>query len=377
MPPQVLVDCLLPTGVLVQMPCNRDATLESIKVSNVEDFCFGTARKCPLGPLIRKIPSWFQAELWRESKKYPLFHLLLDPISYVFVSITQDAEREEFYDETRRLCDLRLFQPVLKLVEPIGNREEKMLNYDIGQFSWSLCLLPCFTMPHRLAPVTHCGSSAKNMNSVRMHCFIADRAIGMPVSEFNESKDLEVMTFRRNILNVCKSAEEEREREPLTQASYIYPPEIDSNPDLPEHIKKALEGWFHKLFDGEDSSLLLDCVLMHGDVNEGQDSRKNCVLCQHQLPCSSIQFSALFLHQLVTASDGCTSCFYNLYLDSDWWRVDHLCVGGGDVGRESEVHGEGAARRGAAAGRRGGDPQENPQHADLAGRLLLVSTLAE
>ena len=77
----------------------------------------------------------------------------------------QDAEREEFYDESRRLCDLRLFQPILKVhctnvhleqkfahifnlwdtesmnfnlifkpqvVEPAGNKEEKMLNYEIG-----------------------------------------------------------------------------------------------------------------------------------------------------------------------------------------------------------------------------------------------------
>ena len=33
MPPQVEVDCLLPTGVIVRLQCNRDATLESIKVN--------------------------------------------------------------------------------------------------------------------------------------------------------------------------------------------------------------------------------------------------------------------------------------------------------------------------------------------------------
>ncbi len=62
----------------------------------------------------------------------------------------------------------------------------------------------------------------------------------MPVNEFNECKDLEVMTFRRNILNVCKSSEEERERDPLSKALYVYPPEIDSNPELPEHISEAM-----------------------------------------------------------------------------------------------------------------------------------------
>lgn len=46
---------------------------------------------------------------------------------------SQEAEREEFYDETRRLCDLRLFQPFLKVIEPVGNREEKILNREIGE----------------------------------------------------------------------------------------------------------------------------------------------------------------------------------------------------------------------------------------------------
>jgi len=44
----------------------------------------------------------------------------------------QEAEREEFFDETRRLCDLRLFQAFLKVIEPVGNREEKILNREIG-----------------------------------------------------------------------------------------------------------------------------------------------------------------------------------------------------------------------------------------------------
>ena len=71
--------------------------------------------------------------MWKEASKYPLFWLLNDPSTYIFVSITQDAEKEEFYDETRRLCDLRLFQPILKLVEPMGNKEEKILNSEISK----------------------------------------------------------------------------------------------------------------------------------------------------------------------------------------------------------------------------------------------------
>ncbi len=109
MPTLVDVDCLLPTGIIVCLKCKRDAALENIKM-----------------------------QLWKEAKRYPLFSLLSDPSVYIFVSITQDAEREEYYDETRRLCDLRLFQPILKVVEPEGNRVEKMLNSDIGLYT---CLI--------------------------------------------------------------------------------------------------------------------------------------------------------------------------------------------------------------------------------------------
>lgn len=110
MPPQVSVDCLMPTGVIIPIGCARDATLERIKT-----------------------------DLFIEAKKYPLHYLMAEPTSYIFVSITQDAEKEEFYDETRRLCDLRLFQPILKVVEPKGNREEKMINYEIGERAATVC----------------------------------------------------------------------------------------------------------------------------------------------------------------------------------------------------------------------------------------------
>lgn len=106
MPPRILVDCLLPNGMILTLECLREATLITIK-----------------------------HELFKEARKYPLHHLLQEETSYIFVSVTQEAEREEFYDETRRLCDLRLFQPFLKVIEPVGNREEKILNREIGKTS--------------------------------------------------------------------------------------------------------------------------------------------------------------------------------------------------------------------------------------------------
>ena len=45
-----------------------------------------------------------QNELWQKAKDYPLASFLSDKSSYIFKSVTQDAETEEFYDETRRYC---------------------------------------------------------------------------------------------------------------------------------------------------------------------------------------------------------------------------------------------------------------------------------
>lgn len=107
MPSQLDVDCLLPNGIIIRLRCQRDSTLEQLK-----------------------------GKLWKEAKQFPLYNILAERLnSNIFVGITQDAENEEFYDETRRLCDLRLFQPILRVVEPEGNREEKMLNADISKFT--------------------------------------------------------------------------------------------------------------------------------------------------------------------------------------------------------------------------------------------------
>ncbi|XP_066295841.1 phosphatidylinositol 4,5-bisphosphate 3-kinase catalytic subunit alpha isoform-like [Branchiostoma lanceolatum] len=171
MPPKVPVDCLLPTGIMITLDVPREATLEHIK-----------------------------GDLWREARKYPLFHKLQDETMYIFISITQEAEKEEFYDETRRFCDLRLFQPWLKVTEPRGNREEKILNSEISL------------------------------------------AISMPVTEFGTVKDPEVMDFRRNILTTCQQSVTERDSDGLSgQSLYVYPPIIETDPSLPKNLDAKLD----------------------------------------------------------------------------------------------------------------------------------------
>ncbi len=53
--------------------------------------------------------------------------------NYVLASITQDLQEVEFYDNSTRLCDLKLFHWYFRLVELQENHEEKELNANISQ----------------------------------------------------------------------------------------------------------------------------------------------------------------------------------------------------------------------------------------------------
>ncbi|KAM4770719.1 phosphatidylinositol 4,5-bisphosphate 3-kinase catalytic subunit beta isoform 2-T2 [Rhinophrynus dorsalis] len=97
LPPDVSMDFLLPTGIYVQMEVPRDASISQIKQL-----------------------------LWKHAQSYPLFHLLLEIDSYMFQCVNQTAVHEELEDESRRLCDVRPFLPVLKLVSRSCNPAEKL-----------------------------------------------------------------------------------------------------------------------------------------------------------------------------------------------------------------------------------------------------------
>ncbi|RWS28858.1 Phosphatidylinositol-4:5-bisphosphate 3-kinase catalytic subunit alpha-like isoform [Leptotrombidium deliense] len=153
MPQLLALDVLMPNGTLIQVNSHRESTIETIKY-----------------------------DVWSEARNHVLYRLLKPPTTYIFVAVTQDAKREEFYDETRRLCDLRLFQPILKLVEPKGVTCEEKFNSDIRS------------------------------------------AIG---KEIDSCKEPEVTEFRRNILSLCKTVVEERESfSNEEKLLYVYQPEL-------------------------------------------------------------------------------------------------------------------------------------------------------
>ncbi|RMC02363.1 hypothetical protein DUI87_21532 [Hirundo rustica rustica] len=93
----ISVDFLLPTGIYINLDVPRDATISQIKQL-----------------------------LWKQAHSYPLFHLLMEIDSYMFSCVNQTAVHEELEDETRRLCDVRPFLPVLKLVTRSCDPGEKL-----------------------------------------------------------------------------------------------------------------------------------------------------------------------------------------------------------------------------------------------------------
>ena len=167
---EVDVDCFLPTGVLIPMGVRAGSTIAEIK-----------------------------GRLWAEASNYPLFNLLKDIRSYVFVCINQKGKQEELVDENRQLIDVRPFRPLLKLIERKGDREEKLLNSEIS------CL------------------------------------IGKNLDEFDQMESPEVNDFRRTYRYMVEDIS--RERNQLNwegRAMYAYPPEIETSNDIPAHVEQNL-----------------------------------------------------------------------------------------------------------------------------------------
>lgn len=166
------VDCLLPTGVLIPLRCRPDNTLESIKV-----------------------------RLWREAEvktQYPLFHLLKDASNYVFVGVNTAAEFEELVEEKKRLCECDLFHPLLKVVERIGDQEEKLLNAEIGSL------------------------------------------IGKRLHDFDDMGP-EVQDFRYEIQSHCMNAVDSRNLTPENRLRWAYPPDLELSADLAPSMSRKLK----------------------------------------------------------------------------------------------------------------------------------------
>uniref|UniRef100_A0A4W5LU25 phosphatidylinositol-4,5-bisphosphate 3-kinase n=1 Tax=Hucho hucho TaxID=62062 RepID=A0A4W5LU25_9TELE len=131
--------------------------------------------------------------VWRNASSEPLYGALSDADAYVFTCINSTAEREELEDETRRLCDVRLFMSVLRLVAREGDRVEKLTNTQISLL------------------------------------------IGKGLHEFDTQKNHEVNEFRAKMRSFCEEKAQDRQRLPWYQwMEYSFSCDLEPCVSLPE-----------------------------------------------------------------------------------------------------------------------------------------------
>ncbi|KAG0423968.1 hypothetical protein HPB47_000265, partial [Ixodes persulcatus] len=124
---------------------------------------------------------------WREAERLPLYRCLRGRDTYVFTCVSErTSEREEFADERRKLCDVRPFQALLRLVERPSDKADRQTNAQIGLL------------------------------------------IGKGLNSFDALKCPEVNEFRRTMRAFCTSIADKRaEWSPLDQVKYRYPARVD------------------------------------------------------------------------------------------------------------------------------------------------------
>ncbi|XP_015181948.1 PREDICTED: phosphatidylinositol 4,5-bisphosphate 3-kinase catalytic subunit delta isoform [Polistes dominula] len=167
----VELTCLMPNGVLVPLDTNRNAILAEIK-----------------------------EDLWDEASKYPLHGILKDAQSYVFSYINTNAEAEELRDESRRLCDIKPFCSVLKVIEREGIKNDRNLDAQIGHI------------------------------------------IGKGLHEFAALKNSEVNDFRWKMRVLGDEVARARQKKSsMEKIQYQYPLRLAPTPEIPKNIECRLK----------------------------------------------------------------------------------------------------------------------------------------
>uniref|UniRef100_A0A673ICN1 phosphatidylinositol-4,5-bisphosphate 3-kinase n=1 Tax=Sinocyclocheilus rhinocerous TaxID=307959 RepID=A0A673ICN1_9TELE len=227
---QVMVDFLLPTGIYIQMEVPRESTIQHIKLL-----------------------------LWKEAQTYPLFSLLGEMEGHMFECVNQAAVHEELEDETRRLCDVRPFLPVLKLITRNCGRAERILDSKIGVLigkglheldalqdqevkdfrskmkqiseekmqrmqlmSWGEWLRSCYSMPLEAGSLENLIDKHEASLKVSLHCTVTelmDQALKKWQTTHGPEEDI---GFRSDyVLHVSGKLEFLFEDHPLNQCKYI------------------------------------------------------------------------------------------------------------------------------------------------------------
>lgn len=167
---QITISCLMPNSILITLDVMSNAILSEVK-----------------------------EELWEEARKFPLQGLLKEQSSYNFMCVNCMAEKETLIDESRRLCDVKPFYNLLKVVEREGDKAEETLNTKIGQL------------------------------------------IGKGLHDFDSLKSLEVNEFRWRMKDMVSAINREREDvSVLDRIKHQYPCDMAESDDLPMYLAPKL-----------------------------------------------------------------------------------------------------------------------------------------
>ncbi|RWS06961.1 phosphatidylinositol 4:5-bisphosphate 3-kinase catalytic subunit beta isoform-like isoform X1 [Dinothrombium tinctorium] len=168
---EIALDVLTPNGLLITLNVNREATLFHVK----EDVFY-------------------------EAQRQPLFGVLKDPQSYVFTCVNFTTCEQEELDENRRICDVRPFLGILRLIEKKGDKNEKQQNLKIGLL------------------------------------------IGKGLHEFDSLKNSEVNDFRWRTRVFCEELQSKRlQTSWLEKVHYQYSPRIETSEKIPDYILSRLD----------------------------------------------------------------------------------------------------------------------------------------
>ncbi|CAF0737287.1 unnamed protein product [Brachionus calyciflorus] len=165
LPSIVNIDFLLPNGLILNLDFKKESVLEEIRHKVLEEA------------------SKFASIDSSLSLKHK-------PNDYIFTSISQEAVKHEFYDYSKRLCDLKLFFTFFQLVEANGNLEEKLYNSDLS------------------------------------------KAIGLYVNELDKINDEELVDYRIGLLKEIKSNFENNLNNHESLIKCIYSPNLEIDPNL-------------------------------------------------------------------------------------------------------------------------------------------------
>lgn len=192
----ISLDILLPNGLLLNLDIKDDCTLEEVR---------------------HKV--WLEAS--KLSKIDSCLSLKSSIKDYIFTSVSMEAIVQEFYDYSKRLSDLKLFQYFFQIVETSGNIEEKLYNAQLS------------------------------------------KAVGLCVTELDKIKNQELLEFRIELFKEVALNHQENKN----MIENIYSPNLEMNPAVLDFSISSRIGMI-KIEELENSKIDVSIIVNETDQDE-------------------------------------------------------------------------------------------------------------